>query len=200
MKSLCFGLICLSMLASCGGSGGGSKNKGMNPGKFRGLNTLEADESVVYQSDCMKTKDDGEVTYSMSRFEVKMINAQTATVSMNQVIFTENCELALIETQVEGEGDFSLNNTLLKTYVDAISMRPLMDEITTDMNDNSYCGLDNWETLTMKNITHTDCVEGELNGDIYIDAKNNGAEVTLYMCESNATLNNKCDKLELKKI
>ena len=200
MKSLCFGLICLSMLASCGGSDGGSKNKGMDPGKFRGLNTLEADETVIYQSDCMKTKEDGEESYSMARFEIKMINASTATVKMNQVMFSENCEFALLETQIDGEGDFSLNNTLLRTDVDAISMRPLMDEMTSYMNDNSMCGFRNWETMMLKNITHSDCVEGDMNGDIYIDTKNNGANVTIYLCQANAPINNKCDKMDLHKI
>lgn len=198
MKSLCLGLICLSMLASCGGNDG-SKNKRMDPDKFRGIDALEAEETVVYMSGCLKSKVDGEVNYTMARFELNMINAQTATMKLNQVMFSENCEYALLENEVKGEGRFNVHFTLLRTDVDVISMRPLMDEMTDYMNENFFCDSDDWQTMMMKDITQSSCVEGELSGDIYLDTKNNGSDLTIYLCEPNATLSNKCEKLELKK-
>lgn len=198
MKNLGLGLVCLTVLASCGGSNGGGKS-GPNSEKFRGLNTLTVDEKVIYISDCQKSKSDGETVYSMSMFEIEMKNTNKASFNMKQAIFSENCEVPLMETEVRGEGMFLNNNTLLKSVAEDIFMRPLMDEITDALNENSACGFNNWTTASQKNITHTDCVEGSLNSDVYMDSKDNGATLTIYMCEENAPVSNKCEKVALKK-
>lgn len=196
MKNLAL-VLSLSVLASCGGSKGGKS--GLNAEKFRGISNLEVDKKETYISDCQKLKSDGETTYKMSMFEVEMQDAHYAKFAVADVMFTENCEVPLLETMIEGHGTFQNNNTLFKAEADDIYFQPLLDEVTDALNASSVCGVYDWETGVRKNLTHSNCVEGSLSSDFYIDSKDNGSNLVMYMCEENTPLNNKCEKMTLRK-
>lgn len=191
------GFMALFLIASCGNSGSNGKS-GPDAGKFRGLNTLEMNGAVIYQTDCLTNTEEGEVTYMKARLEIEMTGADTADFAMKSVVFTENCGIALIENQFIGNGTFSKNNTLFKTTLVDVLLRSLHDEITDYLNNEGLCNLYDWETGVLKNINS--CYDEDLDADIYLDAKNNGAELTIYMCKADAPLSSKCEKTTFKRL
>lgn len=192
------GLAVLVLCASCGKSSNSSN--ALNTKNFNGLSTLDSDQEVIYQSSCFVSKSEGVNTHMMARFEVRALSEETAKISMRTVVFTEKCEIPLFENHMLGEGVFSDHNRKLETNIQNIFMQPLISEVTDYFNNGGACGFYDWETEVTKDITYTDCVEGNLNGNIYINAKNNGSQLTVYICEENAPLSKDCEKIEVKKV
>jgi hypothetical protein len=192
------GLAVLVLCASCGKSSKSSNP--LNLKNFNGLSALDPDQEVIYQSTCFVSKSEGTSTHMMARFEVKALSGNNAKISMRTVVFTERCEIPLFENHMQGEGVFSDNNKKLETTIQNIFMQPLISEVTDYFNNGGACGFYDWETEVTKEITYTDCVEGNLNGNIYINVKNNGAQLTVYICEENAPLSNECEKIEASKV
>jgi hypothetical protein len=191
------GLAILVLCSSCGKSSKSSSP--LNLKNFNSLSALDPDQEVIYQSGCYVSTTEGTSVHMMARFEVKALSGNNAKISMRTVAFTDKCEIPLFENHMQGEGVFSDSNKKLQTTIQNIFMQPLISEVTDYFNNGGACGFYDWETEVTKEITYTDCVEGNLNGNIYINAKNNGDQLTVYICEENASLSKECEQIEVSK-
>lgn len=191
-------LVSLLTLVSCGDNGSsGSKKPSVE--KFRGFSTIEMGNTVRFQSDCYAEKMEDETVYQKASFEFKMTTADEADYTLTSITFGDaNCTIPALLTTIEGSGTLSNSNRLFEVYADQLLMTPLLSQVADAYNEAELCGFTNWQSNAAQDVTS--CVEGNLDGDIYINTNSNETAVTLYLCDAGAPLNKDCGKIDFTKI
>jgi hypothetical protein len=187
--------VLLLTLIACGGdSNGGSKKPSVE--KFRGFSNIEVGNTVKFQSNCYAEKYEDETIYQKASFEFRMTSSDEADYTLTTIAYGDaNCSIPVIETNVKGSGTLSNSNRLFEVYVDQLLMTPLVSEVADAYNDMELCGFSDWQNDTSQDVTS--CVEGNLDGDIYINTNSSETAVTLYLCDAGSPLNKDCGKISL---
>ncbi len=197
-KASALGLLGLSLLVSCGKSS--NKSGGMNPTKFIGIDGLGINQTAIYQSRCFSQKSEGETVYLQATFEVTMRSNNRADFKMKTVLFDKGCNSPMVESLVSGDGFLSADNTYMDSQIRSARMRTLDSNMTRYFNNEAVCGIRTWGNFSYVNVMYSECMQDDLRGDIYMNARENENALSVYTCESGTPLNSKCEKYDLRKI
>jgi hypothetical protein len=191
-------LIFLLSLVACGEAGGGSSKK-PSVENFRGFSKVEVGNIVKFQSDCYAEKYEDQTVFQKASFEFRMTSSDEADYTLTTIAFGDSkCTIRALVTTIDGSGTLSNSNRKFEVYVDQMLMTPLMSEVADVYNDMELCGFSDWQSNASQDVTT--CVEGNLDGDIYINTNASETAVTLYLCDAGAPLNKDCGKISFNRL
>lgn len=198
-------LLCLIVLTACGDSGSNGKNE-PNSDQIRGIDSLTANETLKYRTNCIAEEfedENGDVestSYSTRDLKIKGIGRsgkEVEIVSSFTSFLDAKCKKPVAKYRILASGEMFDGNTRIVTTFNNFYITPLIDMAADYLNNEAECERTNWVTKVEQEVTECYLLDS-IQVEEYINSRDNGRTIDIYSCEEDQPIE-ECDKMTYKK-